>query len=519
MTLEPGQIIDGKYRILRMLGSGGMGAVYEGENARIHRRVAIKVLHAGVAAKADVVQRFEREAQAAGRIGSEHIVEVLDLGNLPSGERFMVMEYLEGESFGDRIKSRRRLDPREVAPIAYQLLEGLAAAHDAGIIHRDLKPDNVYLLASKGGQRDFVKMLDFGVSKFSALEAESMSMTRTGAVMGIPYYMSPEQARGTRLDSRSDLYSVGVVLYQAVTGRLPFNAETFNELVFKIALESPPPAELVTPGLDPAFATIISKSMLRDVAARFQSAREFQQALGVWIQTGHGVSNHSHGVSSSSGTLALPQTAMPMPAGGGQPLPRHDFASAQQGYSETDPTAPQQGIPPHQGLGHHPSHPNAGFGSPGSQSAPLGMRQSSQQLNASHEGLAITAPQPRNNGMMIVLGLAGTLLVAGGGFGAYRVWGSRGAAAAPTTAPTPPPTEPALTPSAPPSSQTIAATEAPASAVVPSTTADAPAPTGTATTSAPPRGSPPPRPSGNKKPPPPPPPPPTKGGRIIGGDL
>src|SRR4249920_3137296 len=136
MSLTPGEVIEGKYRIVRLLGEGGMGAVYEGENTRIHRRVAIKILHASVAAKAEVVQRFEREAQAAGRIGSEHIVEVLDLGTLPDGERYMVMEYLDGEDLGERIKRRRRLDPREVAPILHQLLEGLGAAHDAGIIHR-----------------------------------------------------------------------------------------------------------------------------------------------------------------------------------------------------------------------------------------------------------------------------------------------------------------------------------------------------------------------------------------------
>src|SRR6187431_453442 len=208
--LSTGEIIDGKYRTIRLIGEGGMGAVYEAENIRIHRKVAIKVLHAGVATNADAVQRFEREAQAAGRIGSEHIVEVLDLGNLPEGDRFMVMEYLEGESLGDRIKRKKRLAPHEVGHLLHQLLEELAAAHAVGIIHRDLKPDNVFLMNSKGGQRDFVKVLDFGVSKFNALDSE-MSMTRTGAVMGTPFYMSPEQARGAPIDTRSDLYSAGVV--------------------------------------------------------------------------------------------------------------------------------------------------------------------------------------------------------------------------------------------------------------------------------------------------------------------
>src|SRR5438477_4988759 len=151
MSLSTGDVIDGKYRIVRLLGEGSMGAVYEGENVRIHRRVAIKVLHNNVAENVDAVQRFEREAQAAGRIGSDHIVEVLDLGNLPDGDRFMVMEYLDGESLSQRIQGRGRLTPHEASGLMVQLLEGLAAAHGAGIIHRDLKPDNVYLIRSKRG--------------------------------------------------------------------------------------------------------------------------------------------------------------------------------------------------------------------------------------------------------------------------------------------------------------------------------------------------------------------------------
>jgi serine/threonine protein kinase len=239
--LNPGDIIDGKYRIVRLLGEGGMGAVYEGENTRIHRRVAIKVLHANVAEQGEAVARFEREAQAAGRIGSEHIVEVLDLGTLPSGDRYLVMEFLDGEGLGNRIKSRGKLTAHELSPIAFQLMEGLASAHGAGIIHRDLKPDNVFLLRTRGGKADFVKLLDFGISKFSALSGDSgFSMTRTGAVMGTPYYMAPEQAKGSReLDHRVDIYATGVILYEALTGQVPFNADTFNELLFKIVEASP----------------------------------------------------------------------------------------------------------------------------------------------------------------------------------------------------------------------------------------------------------------------------------------
>ncbi len=290
MSLSTGDVIDGKYRIIRLIGEGGMGAVYEGENIRIHRTVAIKVLHAGVAENQDAVQRFEREAQAAGRIGSEHIVEVLDLGNLPTGDRFMVMEFMDGDSLSARIQSRGRLTAQQTYPVARQILEGLAAAHGAGIIHRDLKPDNVFLLKSRGGQADFVKLLDFGISKFSALSGESgFSMTRTGAVMGTPYYMSPEQAKGAKgMDHRADLYAVGVILYECITGSVPFNADTFNELLFKIVLETPQPIEKIVPDSDLAFNKIVEKAMAREPAARYQTAKEFQAAVNAWA-SGAGV--------------------------------------------------------------------------------------------------------------------------------------------------------------------------------------------------------------------------------------
>ncbi len=282
--LSTGEIVDGKYRIIRLIGEGGMGAVYEGENTRIHRRVAIKVLHAGVAETVEAVQRFEREAQAAGRIGSEHIVEVLDLGNLPSGDRYMVMEFMDGDSLSARIQKSGRIAPVDLYPIAHQLLAALHAAHTAGIIHRDLKPDNVYLLKSRSGVADFVKLLDFGISKFNQLSGDSgFSMTRTGAVMGTPYYMAPEQAKGAKdMDHRVDLYATGVILYESVTGQVPFNADTFNELLFKIVLEEPRPIQQLVPEIDPNFAAIINKAMARDPGTRFQSAREFQQALEQW---------------------------------------------------------------------------------------------------------------------------------------------------------------------------------------------------------------------------------------------
>jgi eukaryotic-like serine/threonine-protein kinase len=314
--LTVGEILQGRYRILREIGSGGMGTVYEGENLRIRRRVAIKVMRATDEPSAELIARFEREAQIASQIPSDHITEVLDMGELDNGHHFIVMEFLAGESLASRMDRTGRFDPKELVLLVRQVLAGLSAAHAAGVIHRDIKPDNVFILGEKAGQNDFVKLLDFGVSKVRR-PGDVQQLTQTGAVVGTPSYMAPEQVGGAEASHLWDLYAVGVLLYRGLTGDVPFKSLQLNDLVYKISLgRFTPPRERV-PEIDPVLDAIVCKAMARS-SERFQSAEEFMVALDRWLGRSAGRTPSS---SPQRGTFDGVGSATPGAPVGGEPQP------------------------------------------------------------------------------------------------------------------------------------------------------------------------------------------------------
>jgi serine/threonine protein kinase len=278
-----GKTIGGKYLVRSVLGEGGMGAVYEAENTALGRSVAIKVLHPAQARKRVAVKRFHQEARWAGRIGHPNICEVYDLGTLDDGSPYLVMERLIGETLADRIQSEQGLPFDDVIEIVTQVLSGLVAAHEKGIVHRDIKPENIFL-TKRVGCPPLAKLLDFGVSKMitpiHAEKEEDLDLTRTGMVMGTPFYMSAEQARGERnLDARVDLYACGVILYEAITGRRPFHAANYNALLLQILTGNPRPARELRPALPQGFDEVLDKALARNRDDRFQSAAAFQREL------------------------------------------------------------------------------------------------------------------------------------------------------------------------------------------------------------------------------------------------
>jgi eukaryotic-like serine/threonine-protein kinase len=269
-----------KYEIIRIIGRGGMGTVYEAINTAISKRVAMKFVDAEMARNADAVARFQREAQSASAVESAHIVEIFDSGITDKGQPFIVMELLRGEDLGHRIKRCGRLDLGEAVHIIAQILRGLNRAHAAGIVHRDLKPDNIFLV-DRDDDQNFAKILDFGISKVQRTSDVPVStLTRQGTVLGTPFYMSPEQAQAmSDIDGRTDLWSVGAILYECLTGRPPYHGGTYEQVIINICMKDAEDVRMHNPGVTEGMAQVITKALCRERDGRFGSAREFLDAI------------------------------------------------------------------------------------------------------------------------------------------------------------------------------------------------------------------------------------------------
>ncbi|MEP6862482.1 MAG: serine/threonine-protein kinase [Deltaproteobacteria bacterium] len=275
-----GVALEERYQILREIGRGGMGIVYEAEHVDLGKRVAIKVMLDKYANDDEAIARFKREALAASRIGNPHIIDVAHIGATPDGRPFVAMELLDGEPLSNILTVTGPMQPWRAIHIMRQVLRAVGAAHAKGIIHRDLKPDNIFIV-NRDDEHDFVKLLDFGISKIidTAEQMAATKLTTTGMVMGTPLYMAPEQATGAPAERGVDIYACGVILFEMLSGRPPFNETNYNLLIAKLLTASPPLLSDLRKGLPSSLVVAVHRALEKDPEHRFPTAEAFAQAL------------------------------------------------------------------------------------------------------------------------------------------------------------------------------------------------------------------------------------------------
>jgi eukaryotic-like serine/threonine-protein kinase len=278
VNVHSGDILADKYRVDRVLGQGGMGVVVLAEHIELRERVAIKFLLDEAAGNVELAERFIREARAAVRIKSEHVVRVIDVGRLPSGAPYMVMEYLEGQDLSERLLSGP-LPIEDAVDYVIQCCEAMHVAHRAGIVHRDLKPANLFLTQRPDGS-PLIKILDFGISKVKSPDAAQLSLTHTQAMMGSPLYMSPEQMRSSKdVSASADLWSLGVILHELISGDVPFTGETFPEVLVKVMGEAPPSLRSLRPEVPEGLDAVVRRCLEKRPADRYSSVAALAVAL------------------------------------------------------------------------------------------------------------------------------------------------------------------------------------------------------------------------------------------------
>jgi eukaryotic-like serine/threonine-protein kinase len=340
------EILDGQFRIIKKIGTGGMGAVYKAEQPEMNRMVAVKILHAKLKNRKDLVSRFRREARAMSHLTHPNTVKVMMYGELDGGELYIVMEYLEGKNLNQVVRREGPMAVERAIPVLLQVCGALQEAHELGIVHRDLKPENVFLTTS-AGMTDFAKVLDFGLAKVTERELRpgSIMLTQEGMVFGTPEFMSPEQAQGIELDRRSDIYSLAIILYEALTGKLPFDARSSMEYIQLHVTKPPISLDQRVPGkaFPPGLAEVLAKALEKEPDKRYATAGEFAEALrpyanpdplaipapspsGRGIPSSPGMGAPSNGMTSESDAVTQPR---PAPV----PLPDSDRAPLVQGSS------------------------------------------------------------------------------------------------------------------------------------------------------------------------------------------
>jgi eukaryotic-like serine/threonine-protein kinase len=297
-----GTIVAERYHILKKLGEGGMGTVYLAEHVKMGRKAALKVMNPGISAEADAVARFNREAANASRLNHPNVCAIYDFGETSAGLIYLAMEFIEGESLTSVIAKNGFLSAPRTASIIHQAADALAVAHDHGIVHRDLKPDNIMIAKDRDGG-DVVKVVDFGIAKASSSDAQKV--TKTGLVVGTPEYMSPEQLSGQTLDGRSDIYSLGLVAFDCLTGLLPFPSDSAQETMMMRLTEQPRTLAEMKPDVawPPELQTVMDKALARDRDSRYQKSAEFGREITKAVASMPAV------VAAAAGTMAMGSSA------------------------------------------------------------------------------------------------------------------------------------------------------------------------------------------------------------------
>ncbi len=346
-TVDPflGQTIGGRYRILKLLGEGGMGAVYQAEQiiAGTAKKFAVKTLHPHLSKDPRILARFERECGTVAGLSHPNIIQLVDFGKTDDGTLYMVMEFVEGRSLSSVLEEHGALDPKRSTRILQQVCDALAEAHGAGIVHRDLKPDNIVLTERA---KDFVKVLDFGIAKRGedALSKEEEKLTQQGTVLGTPPYMSPEQFTGRPIDLRSDLYSIAIIAYEMLAGRLPFSGNTAWEFANQHMTAPPAPLTVAPSGapLPESMRNAIMRSLAKDPQARFSSATEFFDAFSGEAPSATGPTQFAMPI--QSGTAPFVAVAATPPPGQYAPPPYAPTTGG--GVVAMIPGSPVQAAPP-----------------------------------------------------------------------------------------------------------------------------------------------------------------------------